>query len=72
MFDDAADIVGGAGKVAKYDRGGAPVGDEREHHATDENHLHGAPQALGEPAVLVAVPLLHGGGCGCRTGPLPQ
>ena len=37
LLDDAADVVGGAGQVAQHDRGGAPVADEREHHAADDD-----------------------------------
>ena len=45
-FDDAADVVGGAGQVAQHDRRRPPVGDEREHHAADDDHLDGSSEAL--------------------------
>src|SRR5262249_58598688 len=45
LFDDAADVVGGAAEVAQDDRGGAPVGDEGEGDAADDDDLGRAGKA---------------------------
>ena len=39
LLGDTADVVGCAGQVTQYNRGGSPVGDERKHHATDDDDL---------------------------------
>ena len=38
-LDDAADVVGRAGQIAQHHRRGAPVRNEREHHAADDDHF---------------------------------
>ena len=38
-FDDAANVIGRAGEVAKHDRGRSPVRYEGEHHAAYDYHL---------------------------------
>src|SRR5262249_53255839 len=45
LLDDAADVEGGAAQVAEYDGGGAPVGDEGEGDAADDDDLGGPRQA---------------------------
>src|SRR5262249_40081250 len=46
--DDPADIVSRAGQVAEDDGGGAPVVDEGEHDAADDDHLGRPEEALAE------------------------
>ena len=45
-FHDAADVVGRAGQVAEHDGRRPPVGDEREHHAADDDHLDRTAQRI--------------------------
>ena len=46
-----ADVVGRARHVAQHDGGRAPVRDEREHHAADDNNLRSATDRPGWPVV---------------------
>ena len=46
-FGDAADVVGGRGKIAQHDGGGPPEGNEGQHDSGRDDDLDGGWPLLG-------------------------